>query len=254
MEELLKRLSIIFEDNIATEKVQVDLLIESVDTWHIKSHINILYLMQDNFALYNLLIRGDSGRAKQNFYLKGRIAEVLINKFNDYLFDYDFSSSFSVFMSDSPELLSRYAVWSWSGMQKSIEENKTGAIISNMIQLIIRDDWEGVAKRLETLQKLITKKKNQWLELDYAYFKALAEKDKKLVEQILNEFLSPKKHKERNRHFPLVGELISTPAYGYAKLAWIKGLEVDVNSPLVPKELLPIKPLDKYEDSYAFLK
>jgi hypothetical protein len=44
------------------------------------------------------------------------------------------------------------------------------------------------------------------------------------------------------------------PALGYAKLAWQKGLEVEINNPLVPKEPLQVKPLDKYVDSYDFLK
>ena len=41
---------------------------------------------------------------------------------------------------------------------------------------------------------------------------------------------------------------------GYTKLAWRKGIEVEVNSPLISKELLPIQPLDKYEIPYDFLR
>ena len=44
------------------------------------------------------------------------------------------------------------------------------------------------------------------------------------------------------------------PALGYAKLAWLSGIEVDIDSPLVPKELLPLQSNEKYDDSYDFLK
>ncbi|MFC4263902.1 Imm49 family immunity protein [Ferruginibacter yonginensis] len=49
-------------------------------------------------------------------------------------------------------------------------------------------------------------------------------------------------------------QYVSFPALGYAKLAWLKGIEVEVKSHLVPKELLPIQPLEKYEIPYDFLK
>ena len=49
-------------------------------------------------------------------------------------------------------------------------------------------------------------------------------------------------------------EYISIPALGYAKLAWLKGMEIEIDHPLIPKELLPYRPLENYVDSYGFLK
>jgi Immunity protein 49 len=49
-------------------------------------------------------------------------------------------------------------------------------------------------------------------------------------------------------------DLISTPAFIYAKIAWRHGYEVVVDSPFVPSEWLPISPLDRYENHYAFLE
>lgn len=44
------------------------------------------------------------------------------------------------------------------------------------------------------------------------------------------------------------------PALGYAKLAWILGMEVEIKSKLIPKALLPVLPLEKYEVPYDFLE
>lgn len=52
----------------------------------------------------------------------------------------------------------------------------------------------------------------------------------------------------------IAAEYISTPALGYTKLAWLKGMEIEIDHPLIPKELLPCRPLEKYEDTYDFLK
>ncbi len=65
--------------------------------------------------------------------------------------------------------------------------------------------------------------------------------------------VSKKIHKARNTD-TLLNKYISMPALGYAKLAWYLGVEVEVNSPLIPKDLLPIKPLDNYEIPYDFLE
>ncbi len=72
-------------------------------------------------------------------------------------------------------------------------------------------------------------------------------KVKSSIQQLLKD------HKKRNRQMGIAAEYISTPALGYAKLAWLKGMEVDIDHPFVPKELLPFRPLDKYENRYSFL-
>ena len=32
----------------------------------------------------------------------------------------------------------------------------------------------------------------------------------------------------------------------FTKLAWMNGLEIEIDNPLVPMELMPVKPLDYY--------
>ncbi|MDR0814353.1 MAG: immunity 49 family protein, partial [Bacteroidales bacterium] len=95
-------------------------------------------------------------------------------------------------------------------------------------------------------------KKEEGLRDDYEFYKALYANDKARMEEILKKMTSPQFHKKRNDN-PILSQYISLPALGYAKLAWRKGIEVEVNSPLIPKELLPIKPLEKYEIPYEFL-
>jgi hypothetical protein len=49
------------------------------------------------------------------------------------------------------------------------------------------------------------------------------------------------------------GDYISSPAIGYLKAAWLLGIEVEVEHPLIPMEMMPVKPLEKYENRYWFL-
>jgi len=69
----------------------------------------------------------------------------------------------------------------------------------------------------------------------------------------LQEMVSPKIHNRTNYHEILLKKYISMPALCYAKLAWICGVEVEIKSKLIPKELLPVQPNERYEIPYDFL-
>ena len=118
------------------------------------------------------------------------------------------------------------------------------------LQCLIKDDWVEFERVMVIVKTKSISKLD--MELDALFYEALAERNKTRVEQILAEFLTPKIHKKRNRHHDLINEFISHPALGYAKLAWMKGLEIQLESPLLPMELLPVKPLPTYEDIDLF--
>ena len=46
---------------------------------------------------------------------------------------------------------------------------------------------------------------------------------------------------------------VQTCALPISKLCWLKGIEVEIDHPLFPMELLPLKPLEHYDDVYDFL-
>ncbi|MBP1147933.1 hypothetical protein JOE33_004856 [Pseudomonas sp. PvP027] len=47
--------------------------------------------------------------------------------------------------------------------------------------------------------------------------------------------------------------LISTLAVIYSKIAWMHGFQVNIKSPYVPEEWLPVIPLESYDSYYGFL-
>ncbi|MEL6537488.1 MAG: Imm49 family immunity protein [Bacteroidota bacterium] len=110
---------------------------------------------------------------------------------------------------------------------------------------------EILDKLEETVLRKLDKKDSLWL--DFKFFQALSNRSKNDCEAILEELTSIKIHKTRNDN-GVISQYVSQPALGYAKLAWRHGLEVETNSPLIPKELLPIQPLEEYPIPYDFLK
>lgn len=221
-------------------------------------------------AIYHLMNQNDVKYFKQNIFLNARIDEIQISKFNLRIFDYSLPQTLYAPLTDNWSYLEntysklRYSTTyiddkSGQTVPITMDENVLkgeSAIWCNTIQFLMANDISGVERNLSIIEEITLPKlpKNQQeLKLDFEFYKALLKKDKSECEAILHELLTPKIHKKRNDN-PVLAQYVSQPALGYAKLAWRLGIEVAVNSPLIPKELLPIQPLDHYEVPYDFLK
>jgi hypothetical protein len=89
----------------------------------------------------------------------------------------------------------------------------------------------------------------------FAFLLALARGDKVTMQTILLDKCTPKQ-RSRSYQFEsgLTNNFIVSYATLYAKLAWRSGYELDLDTPWIPKEWLPVKPLDKYEDPWPFMQ
>jgi hypothetical protein len=253
METILEKLSYTLkreEKVIRNFHLQKDLA-----NWNIGELSNI----NKSLAWYYFLL-GDMDKAKQSFYLLGRCIEYNIIHYNSRIFDYGIPQVAYVLLCDNlPFLQNYFANLSYRGdgknfpdMEKMVEMGE-GAIFCHSILQIVKEDWNMLARNIDILEKkVINKKKNQVLIPDYNFYKAILKKDKVAIEEAINELLTPKMHKKRNNQDLLLNHFVSMPALGYAKLAWLNGIEVEIDNPLVPKEMLPVIPNDKYDD-YDFL-
>ncbi|MGB8194027.1 MAG: Imm49 family immunity protein [Chitinophagaceae bacterium] len=180
--------------------------------------------------------------ARLHFYNAALMDVLLTNKYDEKILDSGILRLGYALLSNSRELVEQYANLKHSNLEYAI--NKGSAAPVYIMQCLINENWSEFERAMTVMNTRIAPKFN--MHLDAAFYTALAEKNKEKMEEILNQFVSPKVHKARNKHHVLIGEFISQPAIAYAKLAWWKGIEVEVNSPLVPKELLPITPLPEY--------
>ena len=91
--------------------------------------------------------------------------------------------------------------------------------------------------------------------MEHQYFLALAQGNIDEMQKILYEMVSPRSLRSRtNDESGYTQDLICTPAVICAKIAWLHGYHVEVDTPYIPKEWLPIAPLNEYIDQYDFLK
>ena len=237
------------EETASNSEADALRLIEKGDARELKWQCGFLWHDQQIFGLHSFFIEQDVKKAKQHFHVCGRLDEFLINHFDEKILDYGIDHLSYALLSDNWQLIQRYANLRHSNYDKMIMQGGTAP--AYLLQCLIKDDWAEY-ERVMPIMKIKTVKKFK-MELDAAFYEAVAEKNKAKCEEILRVLVTPKVHKQRNQAKPLVNQFISHPALGYAKLAWLKGIEVEVDSPMIPPELLPVAPLSNYIDPYKFL-
>lgn len=206
-------------------------------------------------ALYTFFIEGDLRKTKAAYFKCGRITEFLTRKYDVGILTYGRDHTAYVLLSDNYDLIHSFANLRFNKYQGStfnelIEQGSLSLIYT--IQSIIKNNIEGIEHGLFYSEKYATE--NKEMQLDVKFLKALVNNDRGKMEDILKKLVSAEVHVKRNLD-PCISKFISHPALGYAKLAWLKGIEVKVNSPFIPKEWLPIQPLkdEEYVD-YDFIK
>jgi hypothetical protein len=214
-----------------------------------KFYITSKWYDHERFALKSFFIDHNIMQAKQHFYTCGKLDEFLITKYDEKILDYGINHLGYALLSDSKALMRSYADLRHSNYEVMIKIGVAAPVY--ILQCLIKDDWSEYERAMSIMKSKTVKKFK--MEMDFAYYEALAERNQGKIEQILSDFVTPKVHKQRNKVHELINEYISHPAIGYAKLAWLKGIEVNIESPLIPRDLLPIKPNGEYKDGYNFL-
>ncbi|MCJ0743322.1 immunity 49 family protein [Pedobacter montanisoli] len=213
-----------------------------------ESDKRMLWYYNEIFALHSLFVENNIEKCKQYFYICGRLDEYLITNYNSRILDYGVNHFSYALLCDENSLIKSYAKLTHPWYAHTI---KSGSLVHAM-QCFINEDWQALEKDIATYERITSAQKGKINIPDLMYFKGMLQKDKLMIEEAL--LLLLKDHKKRNKHAGIAQTYISIPALGYAKLAWLKGIEVQVDHPLIPKELLPYRPLEKYEDKYDFLK
>ncbi len=175
---------------------------------------------------------------------------------------YGFYSAFEVLLSDHEEIIHWYAWHVLPGIHGSkgrvpnyLQPNKSEFHSFNCrLALLGEFDWldERSDKALEDGVKLGAGKSYRF---DFLFFKALVAGDKNAMEENIQALLEGRVAYTRNNEstFGLQNKLVSSWGFMLAKIAYRHGYELDIDSPWLPKEWLPVKPTDNYSCGIDFI-
>ncbi|MGV2289711.1 hypothetical protein AAHK20_13455 [Trinickia sp. YCB016] len=122
--------------------------------------------------------------------------------------------------------------------------------------IALRGEWDILVSRCERIIANPPKgsREKKFL-IDHQYYLALAKGDVDGMVSIIKELTSQKLIARRiSLEGGFSANLICTPAVLYSKLAWMRGYQIIVDSPYIPKDWLPISPLTEYTDPYDFMR
>lgn len=126
---------------------------------------------------------------------------------------------------------------------------------SYQMTLAVRGDFEFLGQRAEVFLANIPVKHKKFAP-DMRFYLALAQGDKAGMQNALAEIVDPKVLKKRNEGdmMSFAAHFVSPFASLYAKIARRHGYELEIDTPMIPKQWLPVKPLAQYTDPYAFME
>lgn len=196
--------------------------------------------------LIDFFVNKDLAKAKNSCFNVARVAEYMSVVYDWRIIESGINRLSYALLSDNKELIQRYSVL------RNIKNHELslGFQISNAIQNILLDNNQGLEENINKIDRFVKLPRFKWWMPINVVFKGFLSNTYNEIEVGLHDLI--KTNKKRNTDL-LISNFISIDTCGLCKLAWIKGYEIDLKSEMVPQELMPIKPLDHYEE-YEFLK
>ena len=200
---------------------------------------------------YSYFVDGDMPALKQNFYTASQLKRADVEYepdrpgalgTNEFIF-------FGL-LSDSPKVIEWLKVASSKDMDEARDATMLNYFYIYMYQLALRDDWKTLEEKVTLAGQAVPKKnkKKDVYATDREFFLCLVRRDKATLEQVITRMAT------QGEGFPLISGFIAQTATLMTKLCWVKGIPVEIDSPYVPMALMPVSPLENYEDIYDFLQ
>lgn len=125
------------------------------------------------------------------------------------------------------------------------------------LNLALGGHWTRLGERAEYFLDNVPERLKKLIP-DMRFYLALAQGDKTGMQEALAQITDPKTFKRRKAHEAdmlwFAAHFISPFASIYAKIAHRHGYELELDTPMIPKEWLPVAPLPEYPDPYDFMK
>lgn len=184
---------------------------------------------------------------KQNFYVVSKLILSAIGQKGGSDFEVG-NEFFYALLSDSPQVINEMASVETPELLNDRHNPLKSRFKVHMWQLVILGDYDALRLKVEKLAKNGRKEDRELASAGNDFFTLLMKSDKQGLEELIQ------KHARIRSSDPLTEGFLSFLGTLEAKLCWLKGIPVQIDSPLVPMALMPVSPLSHYDDVYEFLQ
>ena len=207
-------------------------------------------------ASVNLLVDKDIEKFRQNMYLSTKLC-LLGSDTRTYLIPHveDF---FSALMSNNQDILEFFKKYSdilaYEKEKNFYKKSYSGSFLSRTVLLALKGEWEDVILRVNTYLANPSKdRKDKYYYLQFEFLKALAEKNIEKMKENINAMLEPKVARQM-MYDESIFFYLHVYVLLYLKIASYYGFDLEIESDIVPKELIDNTPAKEYSEPYEFMK
>lgn len=205
----------------------------------------------------NYLLEKDMESFKKNMYIYAKL-ELLSRDTRRFLLIYR-AKLFPMLLSNHPDFLiflEKY-LYIFQGLpEETYKKSKADVWLGKTLLLAFRGEWEQVIARANVYAENSSKESHtRFYPLEFGFLKALAEKDVTQMKDWMEKMLEPKTARrmvyDMHAYFDFYLQIY---AVIYYKLAAYHGFDLDIESDILPKELMDMTPASSYPEPYEFMK
>lgn len=207
-------------------------------------------------ASVNLLVDKDIEKFRQNMYLSTKLC-LLGSDTRSYLIPHveDF---FSALMSNNQDILEFFKKYSdilaYEKEKNFYKKSYSGSFLSRTVLLALKGEWEDVILRANLYLANPSKdRKDKYYYIQFEFLKALAEKNIEKMKENINAMLEPKVARQM-MYDESIFFYLHVYVLLYLKIASYYGFDLEIESDIVPKELIDNTPAKEYSEPYEFMK
>ncbi|MEJ8799119.1 contact-dependent inhibition immunity protein BcpI [Trinickia caryophylli] len=199
-------------------------------------------------AMHAYFVEHDIERCKQNFYLAARLTLESVSQDGGASFETG-GDILRALLSDSAEVIDAMARVETPELISQRDNPLNNRFHVYMLQLAIRGDDEAVRAMIEKIAKHGKNPRRTECAEGRDFFSLLLDRDEPALEKLIQG-----KHASMRSEDAIDEDFMSYRGTVETKLCWYRGIPVQIDHPLVPMALMPVQPLDHYDDVYDFLK
>lgn len=247
------------QNNSARDELLLNILERDRSRWEswVSDHVKKYHHIKRGSSLRTLVdlphkkgikfyfIDNDLRGLKQNFYVACKLlmaAEQEVEPCGDTFATY--APFLYGLLSDSPEIYD----WLTHAALKDKDYVKGPHFRWHQFQLVLRRDDDALRETIALVAKKGGKHDKALSQAGQDFFSLMLKQDKEGLQALIQDQAKIKSVNE------LEGQFLAGFAVVHAKLCWYRGIEVQIQNPLVPMALMPIQPLDAYDVEYDFLR
>jgi hypothetical protein len=237
--EQIEHLISLFYENQEREQKKLEIIKDPA-----KKNFHILSFKGINtiFFLHKAFVENDIQASKVFLYKVAMTNGYYYEKLNGEIFNVLDTFTYPI-LSDSSNLIRRYLKY-----ERTEHPDSFSTYFGKAIQSVLKDDQQALQSNIEGLKKWSKKGWAKQYSGIITVFEGFFVNDKTIIEKGLQEIIALHEKQEQPA---VIKDYINLEATALAKLSYRKGLEIDIDYSLIPKELLPIKELPNYE-GYPF--